>query len=520
MKDTGNAIGVFRYCILSPLLDPDLKRGEKTELLNRISRTPHKHPNTEEFVLYKPETIRHWLKQYRKQGFQGLIPKGKPNKGQSKSIPDQIAEDAINLKLEQPRRTLDGIIRILETAGKIQKGEIKRSSLHRLFQARNISARFHKKSKAFIRFEALHSNDLWQSDMMFGPWFPDPDRPGRKYQPVLTAFIDDHSRLITHGQFYRYQNLDTLVDVLKKAIQKRGVPVKIYVDNGKVYRSRHLASICAHLGIQLKFTEVYAPESKGKIEKFFSFVRSNFLPEVEAGNILDLNRLNQAFEAWLAVHYHHKIHSSTKESPNQRFIRHKDRIRRPNPDTFRQAFLYKEERTVKKDCTFVIKGITFEVNAHLVKQKILILYDPYDLSEARVLLDGRFHQIAKPMKIQPTPQLKRESKSIESVNSKVTTSYNQAARLIEAHKTQADQILFGPELPVTPNEIKASDFISFIEKSRALDTDEKTRVRKFFKDNQPVVNPAGLKILDHYSSRYGFDRHIDQYLELFGKVHS
>ena len=48
--------------------------------------------------------------------------------------------------------------------------------------------------------------------------------------------------------------------VLKQALLKRGVPIKLVVDNGAAYRAHTLQGICARLGIHLVYCRPYAPE--------------------------------------------------------------------------------------------------------------------------------------------------------------------------------------------------------------------------------------------------------------------
>ncbi len=57
------------------------------------------------------------------------------------------------------------------------------------------------------KFEAELPNDLWQSDVMHGPKV---DVHGKMRKSYLIAVIDDHSRLIAHGQF-ACQKLCTLI---------------------------------------------------------------------------------------------------------------------------------------------------------------------------------------------------------------------------------------------------------------------------------------------------------------------
>jgi putative transposase len=89
-------------------------------------------------------------------------------------------------------------------------------------------------------------NDLWQSDVMHGCQI---HVDGKNRKSYLIAIIDDHSRLITHGQFYLSENLACYLDCLERALLKRGVPRKLYVDNGPAFRSRHLEHVTASLGL-------------------------------------------------------------------------------------------------------------------------------------------------------------------------------------------------------------------------------------------------------------------------------
>jgi transposase InsO family protein len=72
---------------------------------------------------------------------------------------------------------------------------------------------------------------------------------GKQKKTFLFAFLDDHSRLISHAQFYLSERLDSYLDALRQALLKRGLPRKLYVDNGPAFRSQYLAQITASLGI-------------------------------------------------------------------------------------------------------------------------------------------------------------------------------------------------------------------------------------------------------------------------------
>jgi putative transposase len=80
----------------------------------------------------------------------------------------------------------------------------------------------------------------------------------------LFAIIDDHSRLIAHGQFYLAETLENYLDCLWTALRKRGVPRKLYVDNGASFKAHRLQLGCASLEIGLRYARPYRPQGKGQ----------------------------------------------------------------------------------------------------------------------------------------------------------------------------------------------------------------------------------------------------------------
>ena len=90
-----------------------------------------------------------------------------------------------------------------------------------------------------------------------------------KCRPSCMPFWMTPAASFPHAQFYPNQGLDACLDCLRQAIAARGVPVRMYIDNAKIYRSPQLARIAASLGILIVHTPPYQPEGRGKIERFF-----------------------------------------------------------------------------------------------------------------------------------------------------------------------------------------------------------------------------------------------------------
>ena len=409
-------IALFRYSLIVPFLSQEeLEWGVKGELIQRMVSEITTIPFSQKTSLNE-STIRRYLKIYRDKGFDGLKPKNRSDKGKSHKIPLETLEKAFLLKKEEPRRSARKIIQILEAHNMAPLGLLKPSTLSRIFKQQGLTAkaiRLGGSNKSFRSFQAEHANQIWQSDTLYGPYLPDPDRPEKKKQTYLIAIIDDYSRLIVHAQFYWHERLPHLENTLNKAILKRGIPQVFYVDNGQVYSAHQINAICAELGIRKISCKPYSPEGKGKIERFFKTVRADFLTELTHEKVNHLHQLNNKYWAWLEQEYHQKVHSSTNETPNINWRNNVTPFMRKIDEKQLQAiFLWREKRKVTKLGLVSLCGLQFEVSSILVGKSVEVRYNHFDLSEVFIYLDGRFIQKARQTKIsrwntakkQPQPQ--------------------------------------------------------------------------------------------------------------------
>src|SRR5690606_12868017 len=132
-------------------------------------------------------------------------PQTRGRKPEQSAIPDHLLDEAILLRREVPRRSINQIIQILEWEGKVKPGEIKRSTLQMHLVNRGYSARqmrmYSSQGVAARRFQKRYRNALWQSDIKYGPHLPI-GPGGEKKQVYLVLFIDDATRFVVHGAFY------------------------------------------------------------------------------------------------------------------------------------------------------------------------------------------------------------------------------------------------------------------------------------------------------------------------------
>lgn len=400
--DPGLAKALTRYRVISPYLAMEPKRGQKRVMLEDLASRTWAGPDGEPFQV-AAETIRVWVYRYRQHGLDGLRDKERPQQG-IQALSAQQVELICDLKREVPERSLDRIITIAEGTELVTPGVFRRSTVHRALRSHGLSARKARvpDAKDLDRFEADVPNDLWHSDLLVGPWLPDPDRPGKVRRAYLYAFIDDHSRLLLHGRFSFKGDLPALELVFRRSVQRWGLPRRVYYDNGAVYRSGHMKQIVATLGIHhIVFTRPRRPMGNGKIEALNRLIRAAFIAELKASTITTLDALNEAFVAWADLEYNRKIHGQTHVAPLDRWRAAADQARYVDDEMLRQAFLWKEHRTPDKTGVFSLLGIRYQVSAKLARQRIQVRYDPEALHEVEIWQRKRFVERSRPLDVQP-----------------------------------------------------------------------------------------------------------------------
>jgi putative transposase len=145
----------------------------------------------------------------------------------------------------------------------------------------------------------------------------------------------------------------------------------------------------AVLGIAIAHSRPGQPASRGKVERFFRTVRTQFLVELDArGGAASLAELNELFGSWLEGVYHRACHSETGETPLARLMRARA-LRRPTPAELHEAFLWSATRTADKTAAVALFGNHYELDAALARAKVELVFDPFDLTDIEVRYQGR-----------------------------------------------------------------------------------------------------------------------------------
>lgn len=393
-------IALFRYTLILPLLREPSPRARQ-QMRRNMAAVVYDIPFSKRRQV-SVTTLRRWESRYRAGGFEALKPQPRSDQGQPRAVSTETLDRAEALKREQPFRSARSIANILatDTTNPVPEATLAPRTLRRHLARRGATAPqllSQQRPKPYRRFERSAFGDLWQGDAMHGPYLPDPAQPDQQRQVFLFAFLDDHTRLVPHAQFYWNEQLPRMEDCFKRAILRYGAPLAVYVDQGKVYTAKQFNTLCATLGVQRILGTPYYPEGRGKIERFFQFVQSDFLPELACSDIATLAQLNQSLLAWLEVVYHRKPHAETGQSPLERFRQQPDPTARSiDPTTLRQAFLHRDRRKVTKTATISFQGNRYRVPDYLRGQTLELRYDPFDLSQLELWFQETFLQMAQP----------------------------------------------------------------------------------------------------------------------------
>lgn len=188
-------VALFRSTVLGPLISRDqLPRGDLKSTIKKLASHSYNIPGSRNNHLSE-KTIEAWYYAWRRGGIEALTPSSRSDRGQS-NIPLEHQEAILATKRENPRRSIDRVIRLLERRGVVAKDELKRASVHRLLHAHGLS----RPSGAASEVEEHRANlaesagDIWYGDVMHGPRIP---VDGSVRKVYLVSLMDDASRLIT-----------------------------------------------------------------------------------------------------------------------------------------------------------------------------------------------------------------------------------------------------------------------------------------------------------------------------------
>ena len=363
-------LGVWRFGIISPLLhyvDDELPLYAQIRLLAEKTFVT---PDGKQKKLCA-DTLRFWLDRYRAGGLDALRNKARIDQGES-SVPIELRKKFAALREEHPEWKTVRLLKTMIKTGDWNGVKPSRCSMYRYAKKNGLNAIAVNEIKPVRSFEYPFFGDMWSCDFLHGPKVRDGVHMHKAY---LCAIIDDATRYIVGGQFYLSEGTDSLLDSFMLAIRRFGVPKRLYTDNGAAFRSKHLQTVAARLGIALPHTPPYTPRGRGKIERFFRTVREGFLDGI---GTTTLSELNIMFSKWINE-YHSRPHSSLKMSPlNRKLSDNGEPLQQLSSTTnIDTLFMLEHNCKIGPDGCIRLLNKKFEIPHSVVGTKVLVYYLPW-----------------------------------------------------------------------------------------------------------------------------------------------
>ncbi len=375
-------------------VEDQLRHGDRlAQALRAASLLPWPDENGDYYAL---RTLEDWWYAYKKKGFDALVPAVRCDHGQNRVL----NQDTAAWIIEQVTQNSNIPVKVLYSHWQQQGKHLPSVSvIYRYLRRQGLdraSLRAGRlESGPTKAFETPHVNDLWMVDFSPGPTLRVNDKGVLTHLCVL---IDDHSRLLPFAAYYLHADTEAFHHALKEAVLRRGLPRKLYTDQGKPFVNAHTRIVCAQLGIRLLHCKPYHSWSKGKIERVIFSLQQGFEStlRLEANHAQDLEALNTKLSGWIQSVYHQRIHSSTNESPEVRFQRAAKTLRYlPADQDIERLFYIHLHRTVRKNGTVRLEGQLYEVPLNLRALKIQLRLDPFTRVRIEVWYQNKFMGLAR-----------------------------------------------------------------------------------------------------------------------------
>lgn len=278
-------------------------------------------------------TVKRWVDRYRAGDRQMLDRSSRPHTSPNKT-PLPVTKRLVSLRL----RLREGPVQLAARVG------VAPSTAHRVLVRCRLNRLSHidrATGEPVRRYEHPHPGSLIHVDVKKfgnipngGGWrfvgrqqgnrnrSTTPGKPRNQWRDpkmghaFVHTVIDDHSR-VAYAEVHDDETAPTAVAVLRRAVAwfaARGVTVeRVLSDNGPAYKSNLWHEVCINeLGITVKKTRPYRPQTNGKIERFHKTLADGwgyarcYTTETER---------RQTLPAWLHHYNHHRPHSACEKKP-------------------------------------------------------------------------------------------------------------------------------------------------------------------------------------------------------------
>jgi transposase len=217
-----------------------------------------------------------------------------------------------------------------------------------------------------------HYGEMVQMDGSHHDWFE-----GRGPCCVLMGYIDDATGRV-FGRFYGYEGTIPAMDSFKRYIKKYGLPLSLYLDRYKTYKSTAKPTLedelndveplsdferaLRELGVEVKHAN--SPQAKGRIERLFGTLQDRLVKEMRLRGIRTLEEANAFLGEYLSIH-----NRRFSVSPKERDNLHRPLGRGLDLDAI---LCIKTERALRNDFTVAHNRKLYQVEDKVNTSKVMV----------------------------------------------------------------------------------------------------------------------------------------------------
>ena len=397
----------LRFAVVGPLLASPPPKGRLRAELERLAERSWEHPSGRGPVRFSVSTIERWYYQARaahQDPVKALRQRARADAGRVRAMSPVLIAALLDQYRAHP--SWSGQLHYDNLQAQVDADPAlgpmpSYATLTRVMRARGLVRRRRRKwferedkppaePREVLSYEVSRSHALWHGDFhhakrrVLTP-------AGEWRTPILLGFLDDHSRLGCHLQWYLAETAEVFVHGICQAFMKRGLPRSLLTDNGGPMTAGEVEEGLHRLGIVPVTTLANSPYQNGKIETLWASVEGRLMAMLEGVEALTLQKLNHATVAWVERDYHRRVHRELATTPLKRLL-DSDNASRPCPDggVLKAAFRITVKRTLRRsDGTVSVEGVRYQVPLpwrHLTT--LFIRVARWDLSSVE-LVDGR-----------------------------------------------------------------------------------------------------------------------------------
>jgi transposase InsO family protein len=381
----------------------DLEPRERARTIAELTAKEFSIPYSDKTTISRT-TIYEWLWEYRhtKDCETVLLDKERSDRELFRRLTDIQKNSLMVWRSGNKYRTIEQLREELMAHGETCSGYIpSESTISRFLKSVGLDRQTLLKAgppgeKVRLSYEAPYPQRLWLADTK-GPnlHVKDPDNPEKICVAVPVVFIDDNSRYLPSFKYiYKdEEDEDTIMRMFMGAIYLFGVPDILYLDRGGPYMGHRLKRSAELLGCRVMHTGVRDAPAKGKAEKMMRYFYERLECELMTKpGPMTIEEANMYVTALVCQDYHRAEHSSTGQTPEERFFAYPAEYRRfVSKKALSKIFLpYTKSRVSKTGLIHINKLEYLVPDCSLYGKYVEVRWDACDTSMIYVWYEDRF----------------------------------------------------------------------------------------------------------------------------------